>query len=355
MFKPELSVVTYTIREGGLEWMMRYLSQQTFKNFEWIVVDAFYEERKDLLKNLSIELGVHLVHLPEPKIAYKIWGYNLASNGNEAFKHVTTPYIVIIDDWHVFPQNLLENHLEYLKKGFAPIPQWVHTEKYLPSGEEYPDYKNFSMLLDHITRDEDSRMKDKNVIASLENDPAMVLCNWTWWWPNASGIGTKYAVTLCSGYDERLNGGTGGTDVDLSYRMGLVGAKFLYLPKIKVYHLETSGLRTREFPDCCTASVNHDRREFTNNQYHQGDPNLVENDYLKTFVEDSVKFYDCKICGAHGVIDSQEVLKSNMARNKPIPPWYAAGKKRTTLFADREILMSSGYSHSTKCSICKGE
>ena len=355
-FKPKMSVITYTIREGGLDWMARYLSKQTFTEFEWIVVDGFYSKRHEHLTQLCKELNVHLIHLPEPVLPYKLTDYNIASNGNEALKHVTTEHIVIIDDWHIFPDNLLETHIPFLKKGFSSIPTWHHISKITPTGEEYDNYPIFEKsVLTPLIYDKDSRF-----VQFVEQYPrymqlghqSMIEASESWWWPNSTSVPSKYIIDLCGGYDERLNGGTGGTDIELAIRMKRAGLRFIYIPETVVYHIDTSSLVARTMDTICP--VGHDRTPFTSNQYHQGDPNLIENDILKTVRDqDGVKYYECKHCGGVGLVDSQEVINSTYRSNHLIPPTIGGGISRRSLLEERKKLFSSGYDHSTLCEICK--
>jgi len=347
----ELSVLTYTIRSGGLDWMARYLAMQTFpkEKFEWIVVDGFYEDRKEELGDLCRSLGIHLIHVPEPELPYTCLDYNIASNGNLALAHVTTPNIVIIDDWHIFPQNLLESHMKYLAMGYAAIPQWIHVEHVVPTGEEYQSgYEGF------ISREVTSRIHEPDqrlrALRGIKKSQVVVDAPPSWWWPNATSVLSKHMIDLAQGYDERLNGGTGGTDNDIAWRMEALGLKCIFIPDLVVYHVDTTGLPRRPMKGLCQGP--HDRNPFTYNQYHRGDPNLVENEQLRTFVEEGIKFLVCKECGACGVIDSQEVLKSNMRHRTLVPPSYAAGHPRARLLAARKEMRAKGYNHSTRCVIC---
>jgi len=344
-----LSVVIYTVRAGGLNWMLRLLGNQTFPttNFELIVVDGFFEERKDSLGKLAKSLGIHLIHLPEPILSYRPMDYVIASNGNLALAHVTTDHVIIIDDWHFFPQNLLETHMKYLALGYAAIPQWHHVEFTEPTGLEYQTgYDDFVATNIRIT-ERDSRASG---LQNLPPGKILVDVPSSWWWPNSTSVPAKYMIDLAQGYDERLNGGTGGTDNDIAWRMGEFGLKCIYIPDLVVYHIDTRSLPRRPYPGVCDGP--HDRAPFVCNQYHHGDPNLVENEYLRAYVEDDVKFFVCKRCGVCGVLDSQDVLRSNIKNHRLVPPNFAAGHSRSDLLRVREEMRKNGYCHSSRCVLC---
>jgi len=348
----DMSVITYTIREKGLNWQAKFLSQQTFDKdrFEWIVVDGLYKERHDELASQCRELGIHLIHLESPQLEYKIVGYDLAALGNWAFAHVTTPNIVIIDDHHIFPQNLLETHFHYLKIGYASIPQWTHVDYFEPTGNEYETGYDDFIRSDVIPRlhEPDPRMKG---LSGIQPGHVVIDAPAAWWWPNSTAVPAKFVIELAQGYDLRLIGGTGGTDSDLAQRMALAGLKYVYVPDLNVYHIDTSGLKTRTIPGLCGGP--HNREPFACNAYHRGDPNLIENEYLRTFVEDGVKYFVCKKCGANGIIDSQDVIRSNAVARRIVPPSFAGGYRRANLLQVRQSLLDAGYSHSTNCVRCK--
>jgi hypothetical protein len=49
MNMPDISIVMPTNRVGGLDLLFKSLENQTFKNFELVLVDSLYKHRKDLV------------------------------------------------------------------------------------------------------------------------------------------------------------------------------------------------------------------------------------------------------------------------------------------------------------------
>src|SRR3990167_10826136 len=60
---PDITVLTTACRIPYLRWQAEALKRQTFKDFEWVVVDDLYEQRKDSLKEQVNEM-FPLVHIP---------------------------------------------------------------------------------------------------------------------------------------------------------------------------------------------------------------------------------------------------------------------------------------------------
>lgn len=65
MLMNKITVLTITDRMGYIDTMAKSLREQTFKDFEWVLVDDFFYERRDLVK--SYATGINLKHIP-PKV-----------------------------------------------------------------------------------------------------------------------------------------------------------------------------------------------------------------------------------------------------------------------------------------------
>ncbi|GAG63016.1 unnamed protein product, partial [marine sediment metagenome] len=65
--KPKITVLTIIYRPGYIDSMVAALEAQTFREFEWVLVDDLYEQRKDLVKDY-IGGAFPLTHIPPRKI-----------------------------------------------------------------------------------------------------------------------------------------------------------------------------------------------------------------------------------------------------------------------------------------------
>jgi len=347
--QPETSVVTITIRDGCLDKQASYLAAQTYRNFEWIIVDRFYEERKDLMADLARENGLHVIHLPETFPEYRC-DSNVSSNANKSLCYSSGPHIVSLEDWHVIPPNYLEEHLNILKLGCAMLARWRRVRYINPAS--YQEFMEHCDIYEEDPRYGALGRSGINVEEEMKNGKIFI-SEWNQWWPSSSSAPARFMIDLCGGYDERLNGGTGGNDSELSYRMRGAGLKYIYNPAVDIYHISHAGGEIKSGPlpyEVCS----HPRGSFTRNAYHPGGKELSdESDSLNVFYDDGVRYFNCKTCDSHGIIDSQEVLSRTMSVGNLKPPALAAGFPRNRLLEERKALFDSGFSHASLCALCK--
>ena len=190
-----------------------------------------------------------------------------------------------------------------------------------------PDYNNIKAS-DH--RYTDNRIKE---------------IDYAWFWTNNASVATNSILTV-NGLDERYNGGTGGEDGGLGLSLHKLGMKFVYNPNALCYHIDHD-----EVPQAPKSikrlyenqNINpekqyifgysdhlHDLSPFVNNPFHDGDPNLMENEQFKCWRDTwNIKHYHCKLCGIEGICDSLEVLEIKKREDTYLAPLELFGLKAT--------------------------
>jgi glycosyltransferase involved in cell wall biosynthesis len=88
------------------------MRDQTFKDFELIVVDNRYERRKDAVAKIAAEYGVRLVHAPEHRRNGK-WIVACAAF-NTAIALARGQYVIILHDFSYVPPGWIEAHVSAL-------------------------------------------------------------------------------------------------------------------------------------------------------------------------------------------------------------------------------------------------
>lgn len=304
----KVSISICTARYGGLEWQLKLLSRQTFKDFEVIVSDGCYLDRENEIKVLATDLGLNLTYTHEvfpfpSKHARSI-------NENITISLATSPVLIFMDDYQVFPENYIEEHYKTCSRGFASICRWKKV-KYIGD----VDYSEVDL---EIT-EEDPRYIE---IQKRESQIHIREAPWDWWWPSSSAVPMSF-LRKANGYNEMYCGGTGGEDVDLSYRMWKLGLQYIYNPDVVIYHIEHGNYDNPLIPMRKTphrgglpkCSYIHNVLPFTKNEYHQaGDRNLVENEWLYTWFDHGYKLFQCKHCGEKGAIDGIQMLENTKKR-----------------------------------------
>lgn len=326
---PKISVLLTTVRYGGLDWQLKLLAKQTFKNFELIVIDGCHVERKDKIKNLAETFKLNLIYIEE-KFPFKTTDIGALAY-NLIICKAKGECIVFIDDYETFPKNYLEEQYRMYELGYAGMCRWDQI-KYVGN----IDYSEAELEL----KSEDIRYKQ-----CIEHYPDMgyprsetaihgIHMNnipWDWWWPSSSSVPAKYLHAV-NGFNELYCGISKNVDCDIAYRMHKLGLKFAYNPNIIMYHIYHGHLPSplvpmRKIPGRDGKSkceYKHDLHPFTKNEYwSHGNPNLIENDQLFTWHQDGYKLYQCKHCGEVGCVDGQQMLQNTKERceqNIYIPP-----------------------------------
>ncbi len=109
--RPEVSIVTCAARPGGLDVLLAGLKQQTFKDFEVIMVDHRYEKRHKIVQDAFNEAGIKLIHVPEHRRNYK-W-ISLAAGWNTGFMLARGRVVIMLVDYAFTPVGWIENHLKW--------------------------------------------------------------------------------------------------------------------------------------------------------------------------------------------------------------------------------------------------
>jgi glycosyltransferase involved in cell wall biosynthesis len=120
--RPLLTVYTPTIRSGWWNLMAHALSKQTYKNFEWIIVDDFPEDRKHLADKYSNKYKLNIRYIRGEKHCRK---YSLVRANNIAMREANGELLVFLQDFVIPPIDGLEKivniYLRHPNDLIAPV------------------------------------------------------------------------------------------------------------------------------------------------------------------------------------------------------------------------------------------
>jgi glycosyltransferase involved in cell wall biosynthesis len=304
------SVNLITVRKQGLDWQLYHLSKQTFKDFEVVLVDGYYEERKEVIANKAKELGLNIQHHPLPVLSY-ITSVNIASNRNTALSYSKGDVVIFVDDHQIIPENFVERHIRTTHKGVATVGRQYALYR---KRDNYFDFSTFSVEeIEHG----DGRA-DLGWVGTFVHGGAF--------WTNNASVWRADALEV-NGFDERYNGGTAGEDTDFGTRLTTIGIKIFFSTDALVWHVDHSinplpGKKLSGVSDKVDKSLcNHNRTPFTCNAYSQGDFNLIDSGSLHTWRDSNgIKYYICKNCGEIGHIDSIELVNKAVNKTSVVAP-----------------------------------
>ena len=106
---PLVSVITVTIRPGFWNVMAKNLSKQTYKNFEWVIVDDYKEDRSETAKKYAEKYGITIKYVRGDKVMGNYdRRHGLARANNMGWKESNGDLLVYLQDFIFMPVNGLE-------------------------------------------------------------------------------------------------------------------------------------------------------------------------------------------------------------------------------------------------------
>lgn len=193
------------------ESLINNLSCQTFKNFELVYIDTYYEDNKEKFSKITSSFVVK--HVPIHK-NHRYW-YDLGNTYISAAKNTGILYadgelVITFDDGEFFPENLLATYWNYYKNGCL-----MHAYHKRMKSIDVTD----GIVKTPITGDvyiNDSR--------NFSGD-CQTHTNGTWTYAGTS-FALEDALTL-NGFNEKLDGYKSLEDCDFGIRLTMINRKFV--------------------------------------------------------------------------------------------------------------------------------
>lgn len=114
---PEISVLYHTYRPGGFDMLLDSLKQQTFDDFELVVVDDYSDDRSDLIKPMFESEGIDVSFFGRCKEkCIKNTGFNLANTWNTGVLASTGNICLILCDYLWIPPDGLQKFIDGFDK-----------------------------------------------------------------------------------------------------------------------------------------------------------------------------------------------------------------------------------------------
>lgn len=132
--KPSVSVITITIREGWWNLMADNLSKQTYKNFEWIIVDDYPKDRSKTAKKYADKYGLNIRYVRGDKCLGKYKRkIGLVRANNIGWKKATGELTVWLQDFIIIPTNGIESLVDIYRHNpdalIAPVDIYYFAKK----------------------------------------------------------------------------------------------------------------------------------------------------------------------------------------------------------------------------------
>lgn len=110
----KVSIITPTIRRGFWNIMANNLASQTYKNFEWIIVDDYPADRSDIAKKYASKYGIEIKYLRGKEHKVKR-NYALVNANNTGFENASGELLMILQDFILMPSDGVEQAVRAFK------------------------------------------------------------------------------------------------------------------------------------------------------------------------------------------------------------------------------------------------
>lgn len=145
---PYLSVLVPTYRTGGLDVLFSGLANQTFKDFELVLVDALWRGRKAITRLHNAGGNFTVQHL-EPKPISATWpACSFCAFANAGISVACGTVIVQFADYTWAPPDLLAKHAKFHQTGKGPLG-FMGPQQYLampPLDARFPKYEHGDLV-----------------------------------------------------------------------------------------------------------------------------------------------------------------------------------------------------------------
>jgi len=198
-------------KDPRFEYALLSLKEQTFKDFEYIIVDGLYSIRKEEVQKLIKDMNVSfpVLYLPDKPSRWKGLRPTISNARNTALIFANGMFIVNHDDCTKMDKDWIEKHLKYLEQGFIVAGSW----------------KGFEFKIEDQSEIEgcygpESRTK-------LIKEPRIVGAGWFY------GQNVSYSLEQAldvNGFDEQLDGEMGQEDINFAIRLERKGIRTMYDP-----------------------------------------------------------------------------------------------------------------------------
>lgn len=129
---PFVSVVTITIREGFWNLMAENLSRQTYKNFEWIIVDDYKKsDRREIAEKYAKKYNLNIRYIAgDMRSKYYKRQHGLVRANNTAWKNANGELLVFLQDFIIIPERGIERLVDLYRHNsnclIAPVDDYFH-------------------------------------------------------------------------------------------------------------------------------------------------------------------------------------------------------------------------------------
>lgn len=217
---PLVSIITITIRPGFWNVMAKNISEQSYKNLEWVIVDDFKEDRSAIADKYARKYNIKIKYLRGDMIlgTYKR-RHGLARANNKGWKESSGELLIYLQDFIFMPQNGVEKLVSLYMHNpnalLAPVDTYYYSKD--PNRENLEDW--WDGETDIVTKFSWRNVRADNLGVRHSDNPFDFEMNY-------SGIPRK-VIEGINGFWEFFDNGLGYDNTEFAFRAIENGFKLL--------------------------------------------------------------------------------------------------------------------------------
>lgn len=199
---------------SALDMYIYFMNKQSFKDFEFILIDGHYEENRDEFSKIKTDfIFKHVPIHDDHRYWYDMGVVHISSIKNTGILYADGELLVTVDDAEIFPSNILEGYWNYYKnKGLYLCA----AHKRVKVSANLLDIDGFNLNGEIYVNDSRWR-EDCSIVVPMPS-------TWTY-------AGTSYSLEdalKLNGFNEKMDGCKSLEDVEFGMRLEVLGRTFAY-------------------------------------------------------------------------------------------------------------------------------
>jgi len=198
---------------------------QTMKDFEWIIVDYLYDERKDYFKGMN--LPFHVKHVPaHPNIWHDMGLCGVCTQYNKGIIYADGELLYFVGEGYLYTPEFCERLWTHYKQGYFPFTWYFYDDTFTPKDIPSCDASEFAFLklapynISGYTG-QNINVEHRPLVAFKGNDLEVYPAPWEWYFGLSST--PLNAILKINGFDIRFDGDRLLLDCDVGSRLQLAG------------------------------------------------------------------------------------------------------------------------------------
>ncbi len=206
---------------------------QTMLDFEWVIVDQLYDDRKDYFKNVT--LPFHVKHIPaHPNVWHDAGLPGVCTQYNKGIIYADGELLFFMGDGYMYIPEFCNKLWTHYKQGYIPLAWYFYDNTFYPKNlianvpgwrKTKPEDVEVSPVPYNISGyiGQNITIEHRPIVAFKGNNKEIHHALWEWWFGCSSA--PLDAMLRINGFNQRFDGDRMLLDCDVGSRLELTGLK----------------------------------------------------------------------------------------------------------------------------------